>query len=414
MNDDTEVIDQTIVEDPKEMLRQARELIPVGKHGAGPLNRAQQVDYAQDMAKARFLIPKFLQNNIGDCLGLVEIATASGLVPYLLAKMCYLEAGSGQVALMSQAYHALVVNHLKGDLEVQYEGTGEDRVCIITGYLKHAPEKPRVHRSPPLKQVHPGHTRKDGKDWVKGSPLWDRKPDVQLFYDTSRDWVRIYCPRATMGLYTGEELREYGPEFARDVTPPPGVAERLKESGHGREEGPQGHEQVEAAIASAKADKPKEEPATKPKGKPGRPKKAAESKPSPEAATPPPPADDAPPPSADTAPAQPHEPDPPPGIADHFQTEAADFPTVPQDTQTTTPPPKPEPKPEPKKTEPPKTPEQWKDYCLGWLKDLTSVPEIRQRWNQERGLRNSCGVIEEQRAPVMLAMQERCDELAKG
>ena len=65
---------------------------------------------------------------------------------------------------------------------------------------------------------------KDGKTFVRGSQLWNCKPDVQLFYDTSRDWVRMYCPRAVLGIYSPEELEEYGPDRARDVTP---LSERL-------------------------------------------------------------------------------------------------------------------------------------------------------------------------------------------
>ena len=76
--------------------------------------------------------------------------------------------------------------------------------------------------------MHPGHTTKhingETVQFVKGSPLWDRKPDVQLWYDTTRDWIRMYCPQAVLGVYTPEEVAD--PEF-RDVTPRPTLGERL-------------------------------------------------------------------------------------------------------------------------------------------------------------------------------------------
>jgi ribosome modulation factor len=44
-----------------------------------------------------------------------------------------------------------------------------------------------------------------------------------MFYDTVRDWARIYCPDILAGLKGGDELAnevpEYGPGRARDVTP---------------------------------------------------------------------------------------------------------------------------------------------------------------------------------------------------
>jgi hypothetical protein len=61
---------------------------------------------------------------------------------------------------------------------------------------------------------------RNDKGIVKGSPLWDKKPDVQLFYDTSRDWTRLFAPTATLGIYSPEEMIEtpVGPDTARNVT----------------------------------------------------------------------------------------------------------------------------------------------------------------------------------------------------
>ena len=50
---------------------------------------------------------------------------------------------------------------------------------------------------------------------------------MQLFYDTSRDWVRIFVPQAVLGIYSPEEMIEYGPDNARDVTPGSDLRSRL-------------------------------------------------------------------------------------------------------------------------------------------------------------------------------------------
>ncbi|WFU46042.1 recombinase RecT (plasmid) [Bradyrhizobium sp. CB82] len=58
---------------------------------------------------------------------------------------------------------------------------------------------------------------------IKGSPLWDIKPDLQLFYNMSRDWARMYAPDVISGMYGRDEMEDAGftvaSEAARDVSP---------------------------------------------------------------------------------------------------------------------------------------------------------------------------------------------------
>jgi hypothetical protein len=107
---------------------------------------------------------------------------------------------------------------IKQRLKVRYEGAGDDRVCVVSGTFLNEDE-PREHRSPRLDDRKPKpRTSRDGEEWAPGSPLWQTKPDVQLFYDTSRDWARIYCPDVLLGIYTKEEMEEVG--FAAKIMPP--------------------------------------------------------------------------------------------------------------------------------------------------------------------------------------------------
>ncbi|KRR17811.1 hypothetical protein CQ14_37605 [Bradyrhizobium lablabi] len=50
-------------------------------------------------------------------------------------------------------------------------------------------------------QFTPGKLRPKRNDCgrIKGSPLWDIKPDLQLFYNTSRNWARMYAPDVISG-----------------------------------------------------------------------------------------------------------------------------------------------------------------------------------------------------------------------
>jgi hypothetical protein len=60
----------------------------------------------------------------------------------------------------------------------------------------------------------------------RGSPLWLQKPEVQLFYDASRDWARLNCPDVLAGAYTIDELPDMEPV---DVTPASlSLTERLR------------------------------------------------------------------------------------------------------------------------------------------------------------------------------------------
>ena len=201
----------------------ARDMIPVGPSGARPETFAQQVDFAKTMAMAKIALPEHLRGSPGDCLAIIDMASRANLSPYMVALKTYVQ--QGRLCFELQLFHAFAQGSglMRGELNVEYEGEGDERVCIITGFVK-GDALPKVHRSPPLKDLHPGTVTKDGKEFVRGSQLWNCKPDVQLFYDTSRDWVRMYCPRAVLGIYSPEELEEYGPDYARDVTP---LSERL-------------------------------------------------------------------------------------------------------------------------------------------------------------------------------------------
>lgn len=238
VQDEGEKVIGTPVDDVQDLMRQARAMIPVGPTGIKPVDWAGVVDFARDMTKAKLMLPEHLQGMVGDCLAIASMSMRVGLDPFMVAQKTYVQ--NKKINFESQLYHAFVQASglMNGDLQVEYSGEGDDMVCIVTGYLRGDPV-PRVLRSEPLKDLHPGHVEKTievngekiKKKFVKGSPLWDRKPKLQMFYDASRDWVRMYAPRAVLGMQTPYEREEYGPEFARDVTPVGvGLSQRLKGS----------------------------------------------------------------------------------------------------------------------------------------------------------------------------------------
>jgi hypothetical protein len=245
----------------------------------------QVMEAAKLMALSGSMVPKFLRENAGGCFGIIWKGLAWGMDPFAVASMAYevenRRTREKTVAYMSQLIHAIIEARapIKRRLAVRYEGEGDDRVCIVSGTFLNEDE-PREHRSPRLGDRKPKPRGRDNRDprdldpngnplWenddapTAGSPLWKLKPDVQLWYDTSRDWARIYCPDVLLGIYTKEEMEEVG--FTSTSTPPVrretppddgGFGQRLSESALARV-GFMGDQAMAAADeAVAKRDEP--------------------------------------------------------------------------------------------------------------------------------------------------------------
>jgi hypothetical protein len=218
------------------------------------------------MCAAGSMIPFFLRDNPGGCFAIIWKAYAWGMDPFAVASMAYevenFRTKERTVAFMSQLIHAIIEARapIKKRLEVRYEGEGDDRVCIVAGTFRNE-DAPREHKSPRLGDRKPQpqqrRNRNTGEDYetISGSPLWQTKPDVQLFYDTSRDWARIYCPDVLLGIYSKEEMMAVGftPALAPPAAPLPsddgGLATRLTSSALARAGFPS-----EAAVAAVDAE----------------------------------------------------------------------------------------------------------------------------------------------------------------
>ncbi len=169
-----------------------------------------------------------------------------------------------RVAYESQFFHAVIEQNapIVGRLNVSYEGAGDARKCRVWATFKGEAEPryfPPLDADPDqftLGKLRPGLNDKGRR---KGSPLWDLKPDLQLFYNMSRDWARMYAPDIIAGMYGREELEEVGfvavSEQAKDISPR--LAHRLSiaktDEGFIGEQSIQG---IDAALNAAKAPEP--------------------------------------------------------------------------------------------------------------------------------------------------------------
>jgi hypothetical protein len=194
----------------------------------------------------------------------------------------------------------------------------------------------------------------------------------------------MHCRRATLGILERGEMQEYGPDYARDITPKnPGLGERLAESGHGREEGPNG---IEREIRKSQP-KPKRIRKSDPKP----PWKKADQKPA-------------------DATEKPVEHDA--GASEVAGSGGQGGPDNGDNGGLGGPAEEKKPKPVPTQSQPlPANAKDWETYARTWLASTTDPEAIKDRWHDEIKLRNACGVTSDVRDPVKAYMDQRIKDL---
>lgn len=361
-------------------------------------NMLQVMEMARLMSVSQQAVPAHLRANPGMCLAICLQAVEWKMSCFAVANKSYVT--NDRLNYESQLVHAVIEARapLKERLKVRYEGEGDDTVCIVSGIFRGETE-PREHRSPKLREVIPP---KNDRGQIKGSPLWTKKPLVQLFYDTSRDWIRIYAPDVLLGIYTPDELEQYdvGAD-ARDVTGAgQTLAERLAaQSGNGApaegfrdgvveaglngdlDHGHAGAEAGAGAAAETGGDGTKK---TRTRGKGARAKAADAPQAEPEPKT----VDESVEQRMDDARAEP--PADPVAKATAAVAEA-----------------------NAQATPLPKNPSQYAAWFYAWLPDMGSKEDIDDRWGAERNMRNRIGVTAEDREPLEAAKAKRIAEVPK-
>jgi hypothetical protein len=198
----------------------ARQQVTISKQGTlAPINLAQQLEVAQAMAKAGSAIPAHLRGSPGACLAVLEFSHGWGFMAYAVANKSYVV--KDRLCFESQLIHSVIEMHapLHED-NLNFEFVGEPKTtrrcriwaqCKIRGKIKTL-----VWEGTEVGKIQP-----------KNSPLWETKEDLQLFFNSSRDWSRVYFPHILLGAYTKEEMEDTPAELAKDVTPK-GIAARLQ------------------------------------------------------------------------------------------------------------------------------------------------------------------------------------------
>ena len=256
-----------------EKLHDRGALVPMNDGGLRFENALQLADAAKYMSAAGPLLPPWLQGNVGGCWAVLLRSQETGISPLALAQMMYVTEKHGvqRVGYDSVYFRTMVERFapLKERLACRYEGAGDELVCIVYATFKGEKEPRQFPPAGTEKEFTLGKLRPDRNERgaIKGSPLWDDKPALQLFYAMSRDWSRMYCADIVAGAYTREELVSAGYNDAVEVTLPKDISPKLRE----RLRGPTGdaHDMtadIAAAIKSARVEDKKSGRSSAPAG----------------------------------------------------------------------------------------------------------------------------------------------------
>lgn len=165
---------------------------------------------AKIMAGSKVTVPKHLQGNEGDCSAIIMQAMNWGLDPFVVAQKTHLV--NGVLGYEAQLVNAVVQssNSIKGSFSYEYKDEGG--------------AAPNAFVSCRVGAVLNGHNEITWGEWLasssvttRNSPLWKTNVKQQMAYLQVKNWARMYCPGAILGVYTAEELQDM-PIAEKDVT----------------------------------------------------------------------------------------------------------------------------------------------------------------------------------------------------
>lgn len=176
----------------------------IDKHVAGGLSVGQGavqfanmhdvMEFAKMMSISGQAVPPHLRSQVGFCLAICVQAIEWRFSPFAVANKSYVV--NDKVGYESQLIHAVIEQRspIIGRLRHSFVGSGDKRQCKVWANVRGETE-PLEYTSPEFATITP-----------KNSPLWKSKPDLQLYYNTSRDWARVYFPDVILGVYSEDEL----------------------------------------------------------------------------------------------------------------------------------------------------------------------------------------------------------------
>jgi hypothetical protein len=162
---------------------------------------------AEIMASGKATVPQHLRNSAGDCLAVVMQAMQWRMNPFAVAQKTHLV--NGTLGYEAQLVNAVIQasGSIVGRFHYEYQGEGAALSCRVGAVLRGETE------------ITWGEWLRSSDVTTKNSPLWKTNPKQQLGYLQVKNWSRLYCPGAILGVYTPEELEDGPARGPIDVTP---------------------------------------------------------------------------------------------------------------------------------------------------------------------------------------------------
>jgi hypothetical protein len=157
----------------------------------------------QLMAKSG-TIPSHLQgkDKEGDLFRVVLMAVTWGMNPYAVAdctslvhgRMCYEGKLVSAVLMATKA--------IKGRLSYKVEGEGQGAKITVSGTVNGSNEIQSITGT--VKEWRTTTKSKDGGQVIPNG--WDKDPISMLHYRGTRQFARLFCPEAMLGIFTPDEI----------------------------------------------------------------------------------------------------------------------------------------------------------------------------------------------------------------
>lgn len=180
------------------------------------------------MASGKSTVPAHLQKNPADCMAVVMQAMQWGLNPFAVAQKTHIV--SGTLGYEAQLVNAVVQasNTITGRFHYEYKGASPNTECRVGAVIRGESE------------ITWGEWLSEAKVTTKNSPLWKTNPKQQLSYLQVKNWARLYCPGAILGVYSPDEFEQQATPRnmgAAVEVPTPAPVNVLEAAQHAAEEG---------------------------------------------------------------------------------------------------------------------------------------------------------------------------------
>lgn len=157
------------------------------------------IAFSEMMAKSVVAVPAHLRGKPADCLAIAMQATQWGMNAFSVSQKTHLV--NGALGYEAQLVNAVVQSSgaIKGTFKYEYKGEGKTLECRVGAVISGETE------------ITWGEYLADASVATKNSPLWKTNPKQQLGYLQVKNWARLYCPGAILGIYTDDELLDAAP-----------------------------------------------------------------------------------------------------------------------------------------------------------------------------------------------------------